>query len=386
MWGKVMDAKPMSDSEIAKFDAESVIANKLADTFQGKATSSVNDTEQEIEAQIAAEQAHAKMSPEKSTAASEEEEEGKEFVQKSKQEAGKDQSPSNKSAGLPTLPDAYKRSAIHQEWTEDEIDEFYNADPEKALKTFARLHESNNKLSQKYSEFGNLQAQQEQMEQKRIVDEQAHESTFVQPKQPSPINMDELKQAYGDDPIVDIVQKLSDQITNAGIVRPVEKTTERYQQPVEHYQPPIMGRPIYDQNAALKTLDTFFASEATKEYDKFYGEGNDWNKLSPGEFANRREVVQLAGSIVAGASIKNEQMSDELALEKAHMIVSQPYLEKAIVADIHKQLHQRSGGITIRKGANTVQQDAQEKTGSQLTATEREQRAKVRLDKLFNRS
>ena len=375
-----MDAKPMTDTEIAKFDSESTIANKLAETFQGKANSGTNATEEEIEKQIADEQSNQKVKPEEeeksSTVKLEEKEAGKEFVQKNKQEAGKE-------VELPTLPDAYKRSAIHQEWTEDEINEFYQADPEKALKTFARLHDSNNKLSQKYSEFGNLQTQQDQKEAQRLADEQTqHESTFIQPKQPSPVNMDDLKRQYGDDPIVDIVQKLSDQILEMKPTKPVEQP----QRPVEHYQPQIINRPVYDQNAALKTLDTFFASEAAKDYDKFYGVGNDWNKLSPGEFANRREVVQLAGSIVAGASIKNENMSDELALEKAHLIVSQPYLEKAIVADIHKQLKQRGNSMTIRTNAVNVNQSNQEKTGGQFTRTEIEDRAKERLNALFNRS
>jgi hypothetical protein len=374
-----MDAKPMSDAEIAKFDAESKISTKLAETFQGKSTATGGATEQEIEAQIEEEQSHAKMKPEEhveSSTASSGEAEKTTFVQ-TKQEAGDT---------TPTLPDAYKRAAIHQEWNEDEINEFFNADPEKALKTFAKLYESNNRLSQKFSEFGNLQAQQNaNAEAQRIADEQARqESTFVQPKQPSPVNMDALRQTYGDDPIVDVVQKLADQIVE---LTPAKRTEQPYVRPVEHYQPRIQDRPVYEQNAALKTLDNFFDSEAASAYTEFYGAGNQWDKLSPGEFENRKAVVQLAGSIVAGAEIKGENMSDEMALEKAHMIVSQPYLEKAIVADIHKQLRQRGNSMTIRTSATSAGTGNQpEKTGSQLTAAEREQRAQQRLDRIFRKS
>ncbi len=162
--------------------------------------------------------------------------------------------------------------------------------------------------------------------------------------------------------------------------KPVEKP---YVPPV-HYQPPVQKQPVYDENAAFRTLDSFFASETAKDYTQFYGESPDWNKLTQGEFANRRAVVQLAGSIVAGASMKGENMSDEIALEKAHLIVSQPYLEKAIVADIHKQLQKRGNSMTIRTNATgSGPVDSSQKTGSQLTATEREDRAKVRLDKIF---
>ena len=378
----------MTDSDISKLDTESKIAQRLDDTFSGKGIQSVeptggNNEEKELEAQIEREQSGLSEPASKTATAKEgTDEQTEEFVQ-DKQEADKVDLEAVKPPEdqLPTLPNAYKRAAIHQEWTEEEIDEFYNADPEKALKTFAKLHESNNKLSQKFSEFGNLQAQQEQQaETQRLADEEARASTHIQPKSTTPVDMSELKRVYGNDPIVDIVQSLSDKISDMTTQKPVEKP---YVPPV-HYQPPVQKQPVYDENAAFRTLDSFFASETAKDYTQFYGESPDWNKLTQGEFANRRAVVQLAGSIVAGASMKGENMSDEIALEKAHLIVSQPYLEKAIVADIHKQLQKRGNSMTIRTNATgSGPVDSSQKTGSQLTATEREDRAKVRLDKIF---
>ncbi len=58
-----------------------------------------------------------------------------------------DDSKNDKATKEVQLPDAYYRAAIHQDWTPDEIKEFFEANPEKALKTLAKIHESTNKLN-----------------------------------------------------------------------------------------------------------------------------------------------------------------------------------------------------------------------------------------------
>ena len=349
-----------------------------------------DETNANVQESILEEEASGKLKPEVSALPSTvkptgEEETNKGELDSHKQEAETEQELADKTAvELPTLPDAYKRTAIHQEWTEDEINEFYNADPDKALKTFAKLHESNNILSKQFSELGMARQQQEDDYNKRTVEQAKKPAPVVQPKV-SPIDMAELKRQYGDDPIVDIVKQLSDRIIASEVVKP-----EPVEPPATVYQPynsPRPGRSYQSDVAALKTLDIFFDSDEVKSYGAFYGEAKDWNQLTPVEFANRREVVQLAGSIAAGSDVKGEHMPDELALEKAHFIVSQPFLEKAIVADIHTQLGKRSNSMTLR--SNTGQQtqvDTAGKTGSELTAVERETRAKARLNKIFNNS
>ena len=365
----------MTDEQVA--DSQKAVEEKLANL--GTEVSEI-----EIQKEIQEELFPKKLEPEKSTALELKEkvilDNLDESYSKNKPEAGINPEVKTSEEALPTLPNAYKRAAIHQEWTQEEIDEFYNADPEKALKTFAKLHDSNNRLSMKFSEFGNIRAQQE-AEAQRFKDEQVTKPEPVyQPKPTPPVDMNELRRQYGNDPVVDIIQKLADQIAD---MKPVEKQPVRELQPDPVYQPYV--KPQIDQNAAFRTLDNFFGSEDVKPYTSFYGSDSDWNKLSPGEFANRREVVQLAGSIVAGAEMKGDPMSDEMALEKAHLIVSQPYLEKAIVADIHTQLEKRAKSMTIRTSANKLVAGTENKTGSDFTPAERESRAQQRLDKIFKR-
>ena len=75
------------------------------------------------------------------------------------------------------LPDAYYRAAIHQGWTPDEIKEFFEANPELAIKTLAKNHESTNKLNSEFARMGRIKP-----EDKKVTDsETATEATTIPP-------------------------------------------------------------------------------------------------------------------------------------------------------------------------------------------------------------
>jgi len=54
----------------------------------------------------------------------------------------------------PVLPDAYRRAAIHQGWKPEDVDEYFAANSELAMRTFGNIHESTNKISQEFADLG----------------------------------------------------------------------------------------------------------------------------------------------------------------------------------------------------------------------------------------
>jgi len=251
----------------------------------------------------------------------------------------------------PTLPEAYRRAAIHQQWSPEDIDMFFDADPIKALKTFAKIHESNNNLSRQFSEFGTMR-QQLRVEQEAAA-ANAREQVIVQPATHTPqpaVNIDlaGLEKEYGDDKIVGVVKQLANKVNELS-----QQAQPVVRQPQSTYVPQTVYQPAVSQysNGLLREVNDFFRSAELKSYTDFYGDGDIYDALTPGEFANRHQVAHIAGTILAGSELKGERMPVRMALERAHMVVSQPYMEKAIASKLTEQLVTRSSNITVRPGS-----------------------------------
>jgi hypothetical protein len=280
------------------------------------------------------------------------------IVQNVKPEAGVTQAPAGQprptpEAQQPTLPDAYRRAAIHQQWTDEQIDNFYSADPERAMQTFANIYHSNNNLSKQFSEFGQLKRQMDEQVALAQAQPVVHQPATPDSKPAVQIDIAGLKKEYGDDPIVGVVKQLADTVNQLSQKPdPVERPIK---QPAPVYQPPRYNP------QALSEVNNFFGSAELKQYKDFYGEGNDYDALTPGEFANRYKVAEVAGTIIAGASLKGEVMPQRVALERAHLIVSQPYLEKSIVSKLSSQLVSRSANLTIKPGGQPGGQQPEQK-------------------------
>lgn len=295
-------------------------------------------------------------------------------AQTSKPEAGAQKTTVDQtttSENEPTLPDAYRRAAIHQQWSEEQVKDFWDADPIRALQTFKQIHESNNTLSKTFSEFGQIKRR---LEEQAVV--QAAPIAPVAPVVTQPavsIDIAGLKKQYGDDPLVNIVEQLATKVNELS-------TPAVTAQPVPPVQAAPIFQPVVPTQNALQEVNSFFASDELKVYRDFYGTGDNYDALTPGEFANRYQVGQTAGTIIAGAELKGERMPVGEALQRAHMIHSQPYLEKAIIADIQNQLKTRSANLTVKPGA--APGSAIQPAGKPANRTEVEQRAADRMAKI----
>ncbi len=250
------------------------------------------------------------------------------------------------------LPDAYYRAAIHQGWKPDEIKEFFEANPELAIKTLAKNHESTNKLNSEFARMGRIKP-----EDKKVADSKtATEAVSV--------DMDAIKEQYGDDSAIvkamTIMQTRLDNIPEQQVVERVNNT------------------PHDDPMRA--TVDKFFTDPVLKPYENFYGSGKDTAKLTQEQHGNRFSMLQMAEDIVIGSQAHGRDITVEAAMEAAHLLVSEPVREEAVRKELKATVKKRAKGVTLKpaksKAAKTV-------TDGKLSQKQMEAKVQAGLNRVY---
>lgn len=266
-----------------------------------------------------------------------------------------DDSKNDKATKEVQLPDAYYRAAIHQDWTPDEIKEFFEADPEKALKTLAKIHESTNKLNSEFARMGRIKP-----EDRKVADP----GTATEVNAATSVDMDAIKEQYGDDSaIVKAMTIMQAKLDNI----PEQQMVER-----------VDNMPHNDPMRA--TVDRFFTDSALKPYEDFYGEGNDTEKLTQGQFKHRHDMLQMAEDIVRGSQLHGRDITVEAAMESAHLLVSEPVREAAIRKELKATVKKRAKGVTLKPVKSKA---AKSKTGGPLTEKEMVAKVTAGLKKVY---
>lgn len=258
-------------------------------------------------------------------------------------------------ADAPTLLDSHVRAAIHQGWTQEEVDEFFGSDPAKAKKTFEKIYDSTNKISQQFAELG-----------RKSIEKNNQQKTDTSEKKTSKkveVDYTALEKEYGsNDPLVAAmkvrdgqIEMLVDRLEEISTATPAEKQA------------------VKDEvdSAVVAQLDSFFGDpNMTSCYDDFYGDiskkSNDWNSLTPGQQANRWAVVTMADEILVGTEMQGRKIEMGEALKLAHLAVSDPIKEQVIRTKIKKQLKKRSKSITLPP--NSGNKNAAKTTGKKSSA------------------
>ena len=276
--------------------------------------------------------------------------------------------PSGQAAGekgedeKPPLPDNYFRAAQHQGWTPEEIAELYDQNPKQAIKTFGKIYESTNNLSQQFAAAGRVAIE---LERKKV--QPAAQPQMVEQK--PAVDVEKLRKQYEDDPFGTMVElvKSATQKPESTVTPQATPTTQ-----------PESRQTFEEDMAILQQLNQFFGAEDMESYGDFYGaskdaSGNalyDYGLLSPGQRANRQAVVNLADQIISGAELQGQQMSVAQGLELAHLAVTRPMTESVIRGKIVSAVKKRNKGITLKpSGAKTLPDSATgggQKTEEQL--------------------
>ena len=237
----------------------------------------------------------------------------------------------------PTLPAAYVRSLKAAEWSDDEIKSAFKSQGTGFL-TFARkVHETRNAEIAKMAELG-WQAKA------------GKTGPVAQPAAPAAIpqgalaklDMEELRKKYGDDELLNV------------LVGPVNGVIDR----INAVLPQVTAAQKRTDQAANDTLgkqvEGFFAGVELKPFKEFYGDG-PVHKLPEAQIETRRQVLEYADALCAGAAFQGRTLPVEEALTMAHDAISAKFKKSAAREEIRGELQKRNKGLSVKpsgRGAN----------------------------------
>ncbi len=262
------------------------------------------------------------------------------------------------------IPAAYMKAAKHQEWTEQEVKDLYETNPEVAERTFARLLETTSTLAKDFSKIGQTK--------RRLAEEEANRTVAPAVTEKAP----EL-----DAEMTEGIKKLREEFGD-GMADMFEKIVSR-PEPVPVQQPARQPSSVVQENELLaQQVNTFFRDADMTSYADFYGvvakNDKDWMGLTGSQVNNRYDVSEMANDIIAGAETQGRNVGVIEALEMAHMSISGPVKEKAIREDIESKVVKRSKSITLKStSAKVPDSKPGEKTDSEFEAATKERLAKL---------
>lgn len=266
------------------------------------------------------------------------------------------------------LPENYRRAAIHQGWTEDEVTDFFKSNPEQAVKTFEKIYNSTNYITEQTAALGRIA----QAEQKRKTDEEL-KTAQSKPKFRDAIEV--LKKKYGeDDPaLVEMMEIIAQQ--NEELHNTISSLKGK-----EQPQMSESDKKIWD------TITGFFNDPNIAVYEPFYGKSDkdgQWGRTLTGEqHQNRMKVLEKADQIVAGAKLQGKDMKYEDALLQAHFVVSDKVRGNVARQDLIQKIKARNNGLTVKSaGTKTIEPPDEVKSVEKAEKT-----AAKGLKKLFGKN
>jgi hypothetical protein len=246
------------------------------------------------------------------------------------------------------------RAAVHQGWTKEDVKEFFEASPELAMRTFAKIHESTNKLSADFAKLGRVEPEKKAPDPAKQTATEAEEDTTLAA----------LKEEYGDD---------------SAMVKAFESLQAKL---VEATKVQEQAAPAPEPDSAVQaTVDKFFTDPSLKPYAEFYGEGKVANKLTVEQMNNRFAMLEMADQIIAGGESQGREVTPEQAMELAHLSVSEKVRTQALRNELKSKVVKRSKGVTLKPRKNKTVVPAK---GAKRTASDLEAGVAAKLKKTFS--
>lgn len=247
------------------------------------------------------------------------------------------------------IPDGYIRAAKRQGWKDEDITATIEANPDLALRVFQNAYETSNKATRDFAAIGRAKADAtaKELEEKNKVDESEIKDL---------VNIAELEKNVDDTAIVNgVVKPLNDALKSAlKEIRTLKKAGPSAQDIAHARNDQVAATARANASADAATelfIEQFFSAEDMKPYKDFYGivgEGQNTGDLTANQHANRLEVLQTAGQLIAGKDLQGIKVSDAEALEDAHLLVTESMREKVITDGIRSSLKKRSKGKTLQ--------------------------------------
>lgn len=248
------------------------------------------------------------------------------------------------------VPHAYRRAALHQKWTPEQIDAFVQKDPKLALQTLERIYDTTNEISNQWAEMGKAQ-------------EAAPEATVTPAATPA-INFDALEDEHGKE-MADALRLLA-----------------ANQQAQPQATPQNTSSDAPEITAAFKQqVHTFFADPTLIEDDTFYGKGTDWEDLTFKQYDRRQRLLEHADALRDGAYKNHKELDNVTAMSLAHNSVAAEHIKAQVTADIKTTLEQRQANVDFVPTAPSSTPVAE--VGGKKHEDGVVARTQAKLDKLF---
>lgn len=231
--------------------------------------------------------------------------------------------------GSPTLPEAYRRSAHARGWQDTDIDRFWKADTELALRTFDGIHQSRNAELAEFARMG------------RAVKGGTADATQVVAQQvsglPQAIDVGALVAKYGNEELV------------TGLVGPVNEVLAAMRAVLPEIQAGVQTVRETQMDTLGKQIEGFFTASPLAPYAEVYGTVQAG--LTETNKANRTKVLELADAIRAGALHQGRDMGVAEALDAAHHSVSSEFTVKTVRQQIQKTVEKRAAAVSLKPQA-----------------------------------
>jgi len=276
------------------------------------------------------------------------------------------------------IPDAYIRAAIHQKWSQKDVDELVESNPELAKRTFENCYNSVVQASRDFSEIGRAKIELDR--QQAGVQTTQQTATEVVEDSDTTALIAKLQKEYPDDPLIDVVV--------AGLkTKPKPVQTQPVSQQQQGYEIATARHNVAANAAIDQRVNSFFDADNMKLYNKFYGKlelGQIPEDLSNGQQQNRLHLLQEAEFIMAGHGVRGQKIEVEQALERAHLIVTEPIRTQIVRDSLKATATKRKKSMTLRPSESKRSSDNMITDSSKpRNKRELEQSVQQHLNKVF---
>jgi len=233
------------------------------------------------------------------------------------------------------IPDGHIRAMKGQGWEDEDIAKQYEADPDLTRRLAQNAYETSNKITRQFSAIG-----REKAEATRKAAEQAA------PEIKDFITADEIAKVADGDEATAVVLKAMNQRIKDDAAEAAKRRVPGDVQFAKSDQEAATARANATADAnALQAVNNFFSADDMKPYTDFYGvvkSGQDWDDITPNQKAHRIAVLQEADCYKVGSASQGIEVSTAIAMEKAHLLVTDSMRESITVNKIKKALKKRT--------------------------------------------
>jgi len=283
-----------------------------------------------------------------------------------------------KEDGKVDIPESYMRAAIHHGLDKKTVDELVEKDPGLAMKMLESCYLSVNNASREWSMLGRAKIEAERAQ----VEEPVTATEAIAQQDPATTALiANLKKEYPDDPLIETVI--------VGLKKPVQQPKPQVSQGQQGYETATRRANAAANVSTDQSINTFFSADTMKPYEKFYGKlelGQIPEDLSNGQQHNRLAVLEETECIIAGHSMRGQEIKLEQAMEKAHFIVTEHIREQVIREGLKTTTLKRKKSMTLKPSDSKRSSDNMRTDSSKpRNRRELEQSVQVNLDRVFKK-